>query len=222
MSSLPRTGLCALALERDGSAEDSRDLGSDLRASSPLHSGPTGGGPCVRDLVPTGLDRWHSFSGTSFAGVPAAQFWADFVLWESLLNERDYDSIIELGTFQGGFSLYLASQAEHRGMSFRTYDVHQPDKKIPGFVQIDIFAHAQEIGEHMRKHDPVIVLCDGGNKPRELKTFSRYVTPQSTLVVHDWGTEMLRSDVPDNVEMVHEDYCVELGSASRVFRVRDV
>lgn len=222
MSSLPRTGLCALALERDGSAEDSFDLGSDLRASGPLHSGPTGGGPCVRDLVPTGLDRWHSYKGVSFAGVITAQFWAEFVLWESLLNERDYDSIIELGTLDGGFSLYLASQAEHRGMSFRTYDVHPPARKIPGFVQIDIFAHAQEIGEHMRKHDPVIVLCDGGNKPRELRTFSRYVTASSTLVVHDWGTEMLRSDVPDNVEMVHEDFCVDLGSASRVFRVRDV
>ncbi len=64
------------------------------------------------------------------------------------------------------------------------------------------------------------MFCDGGNKPRELKTFSRYVTAESLLVVHDWGTEMLRSDVPDNVEMVNEQWCVELGSASRCFRVR--
>jgi len=153
--------------------------------------------------------------------VPVAQYWAEFVLWEGLLNERVYDYIIELGTMEGGFSLYLAAQAQFRGVGFRTYDVHVPKRQIPGFVQIDIFAGAEEIGEHMRRHDPVIAFCDGGNKPRELKTFSRYVTPESTLVVHDWGSEMLSSDIPDNVEMTHENWCLELGSASRVFKVKD-
>ena len=37
----------------------------------------------------------------------AAQYWVEFILWESLLNERDYNAIIELGTWEGGFSLYL-------------------------------------------------------------------------------------------------------------------
>jgi cephalosporin hydroxylase len=165
--------------------------------------------------------RWNSYGSVSFAGVPVCQYWAEFVLWEALLNEREYDTVVELGTFSGGFSLYLASQAEHRGIGFRTYDVRKPEREIPGFVQIDIYACQEEVGSHMRRHDPVIVFCDGGNKPRELKTFSRYVTGDSTLVVHDWGTEMLSTDVPDNVEMIHEGLCLELGSASRVFRVRD-
>jgi hypothetical protein len=150
--------------------------------------------------------------------VYVAQYWVEFILWESLLNERDYNAIIELGTWEGGFSLYLSSQAEHRNMFFRTYDIHKPARYVPGFVQIDIYAKAEEIGEHLRRMEPVIVLCDGGNKPRELKTFARYVTPASTLVVHDWGTEMLEKDVPPGVEMVHKDHCEELGSASRVFR----
>src|SRR5262245_31923884 len=127
--------------------------------------------------------------------------------------------VIELGTLDGGFSLYLATQAEQRGMLFRTYDVRKPDGDITGFVQLDIYGCAEAIGEHMRRHEPVIVLCDGGNKPRELKTCSRYVTAESTLVVHDWGSEIFPEDVPANVEMVHEAWCQELGSASRVFRV---
>ena len=104
-------------------------------------------------------------------------------------------------------------------MGFRTYDVKAPEHRVPGFVCVDIYALAGEVGEHLRRHDPVIVFCDGGNKPRELRTFSRYVTPESTLVVHDWEVEMLPSDVPDNVEMIHEDLCLDLGSACRVFRV---
>lgn len=219
VSSLPRGGLCSLALETDYRAEVGDDLRSDKRTSPPLLGSTSGGSTGVHDQLPTSVDRWHRFGGVSFGGVFCAQYWAEFVLWEALLNERPYDTLVELGTFDGGFSLYLAAQAHCRDMSFRTYDIHTPPRKIPGFVPIDIYAHAEEIGDHMRRHDPVIVLCDGGNKPRELKTFSRYVTEESTLVVHDWGTEFLSSDIPENVEMVHEDLCLELGSISRVFRV---
>lgn len=222
MPPLPASGLCPPALERDGRAETAGDLEGDLGAPWSLLGGSSGGGAGVRDYVPAGVDRWHRYGGVSFCGVPVAQFWAEFVLWESLLNERRYSGIVELGTLDGGFSLYLAAQASNRGMFFRTYDIHKPAREIPGFVQLDIYARQDEIGAHLRRHDPVIVLCDGGNKPRELRVFSRYVTETSTLVTHDWGTEMLRSDVPDNVEMIHEPWCQELGSASRVFRVRGV
>ena len=142
----------------------------------------------------------------SFGGVPAAQLVQDYFLWECLLNENpQVRGIVELGTWEGGFALYLAAQARCRGLSFRTYDVTAPAHEIPGFVQLDIFREAEQIGEYLRREGPVIVLCDGGNKPRELRTFSRYLTEEARLVVHDWGTEVLPSDVPDNVEMLHQD-----------------
>lgn len=172
-------------------------------------------------VLTSGVDRFRTIEGVTVCGIRAAQFWVDFILWESLLNERRYEQIVELGTFQGGFSLYLAFQAEQRDIGFRTYDVAAPERRIPGFVQLDIYAHAEAVGEHLRRHEPVIVFCDGGNKPRELKTFSTYLTPASTLVVHDWNQEIFETDVPDNVEMVHREWCEELGTMSRVFRVRD-
>ena len=220
VSSVLTSGVRPDSMERDSRAEAAGDLESDLGTPQSLLGGSNGSSTRVLDLVPTGLDRWHRYGGVSFCGIPVAQFWAEFCLWESLINERSYRGIVELGTLDGGFSLYLATQAAHRGMFFRTYDVRKPAWDVPGFVQIDIYASADEIGKHLRRHDPVIVFCDGGNKPRELKTFSRYVTPESLLVTHDWGTEVLRKDIPDNVEMVHEEWCVELGSASRCFRVR--
>lgn len=156
----------------------------------------------------------------SFGGVPAAQLVTDFYLWECLLNENpQLRGIVELGTWQGGFALYLASQARFRDLSFRTYDVTTPDHEIPGFVQLDIFREAEQVGRYLRRRDPVVVFCDGGNKPRELRTFSKFLSPESRLVVHDWGTEVLPTDVPDNVEMLHEDLYERYGSMSRVFRV---
>ena len=159
--------------------------------------------------------RWMSFGGT-----PAAQVPQDYLLWEVLLNEHPHlRGIVELGTWKGGFSDYLYCQAEKRGLFFRTYDVASPGRTVPGFVQLDIFAEADAIGGHLHRHDPVILLCDGGNKPRELKTFSRYLSPQSVIVVHDWNQEIVASDVPENVQMVYGEFCEEIESMSRCFQV---
>jgi hypothetical protein len=65
-----------------------------------------------------------------------------------------------------------------------------------------------------------VLLCDGGNKPRELRTFSHYLGPESLIVVHDWGCEIDEQDVPVTLEEVYGEFCDELGSLSRVFRVR--
>ena len=156
----------------------------------------------------------------SFGGVPAAQCVQDYYLWEWILNDNpQLRGIVELGTWEGGFSLYLAAQAGCRGLSFRTYDVTAPAREIPGFVQLDIFHKADEIGEYLRREGPVALLCDGGNKARELKTFSRYVTPEGIMVVHDWGTEIQPEEVPDGLTMAYEDTFERYGSMSRVFRV---
>lgn len=171
-------------------------------------------------------DRLHTCRTTSFAGVACAQYFVDFYVWEAVLNERTgadtkgfpaLRAIVELGTFKGGFSLYLATQANERGLLFRTYDVAKPDRAIPGFVQLDIFAKAEAIGAHLVRSAPVILLCDGGNKPRELRTFSRYLDHRSILAVHDWGSEIDETDVPDDLTMIYGDFCEELGSITRFF-----
>ena len=177
--------------------------------------------PTARVEITRG-DRFHTFSGVSFGGVTCSQYWADFYLWEVLLNERPKaNAIVELGTWEGGFSLYLAAQADVRGLFFRTYDVIAPERRIPGFVQLDIFAEAEAIGQFLTRYEPLLLLCDGGNKPRELQTFSRSLSPESLIVTHDWGTEIFVDDVPDNVHPIFEDFCEEIGSCSRVFQVND-
>lgn len=174
-------------------------------------------------LAPSEDSQLHSFTGTSFAGVPMAQQWVDLVIWEGILNDNPTASgIVEIGTFKGGFSLYLAAQAQARGMFFRTYDVLPPEVDVPGFVRLDVFAHADAVGEHLRRYDPLVLFCDGGNKARELRTFSRFLSHQSVILVHDWKTEFLPDHVPDNVEFVYEPWLIDLGSPSRAFRVKRV
>lgn len=207
-----------VALEPDCATEDGSDQSGHRGAQGDVLGSPAGSGSRLPHRVPEGVaPQWLSFGGIAAAQVPQ-----DYILWEVLLNENPHlEGIVELGTWNGGFAHFLNAQAAARGMHFRTFDVIAPEREIPCFEQLDIFRYAERVGELLQEWDPVVVLCDGGNKPRELKTFSRFLSPQSILVVHDWGSEMFPEDVPENVEMIYGDYCERLESRSRVFKVRD-
>ena len=168
------------------------------------------------------MDRLTTIGGVSVGGVRAAQSWVDLILWEVVLNDNpDLDAIFEIGTWKGGFSWWLDMQARARNIFFETYDAVIPDPAPPGFRRIDVFAEHRSLGRRFRDWEPCVVLCDGGNKPRELRTFAdELVDEGSLLFVHDWGTEMMPEDVPDTVEEIYGDLCDELGSSSRVFRLR--
>lgn len=164
-------------------------------------------------------DLLHDFAATSFGGVTCAQFWIDFILWENLLNDQSQvKAIIEIGTWQGGFSWFLWAQAQVRGLEFQTYDVIQPDREPPGFVRLDVWADPDELRDSLPEWGPIVLFCDGGNKPRELATFPQYCAPGSIFVVHDWGTETLPRDVPEGLVEMYGDWCDTVGSITRVFR----
>lgn len=166
------------------------------------------------------VDHFHSFAATSFGGIPCAQWWCDLLLWEALLNENpQVKAIVEIGTWQGGFSWFLWAQTQARGLEFQTYDAQDPDREPPGFIRLDVWREVDELRDSLPEWGPIVLFCDGGNKPRELKTFPPFCAPGSVFVVHDWGTETLQKDVPDFLEEVYGEYCDSIGSASRVFKM---
>lgn len=164
----------------------------------------------------------NSFKHVSFGGIPMAQYLADFLLWEALLNENpQLQGIVELGTWEGGFSWVLWAQTQARGLEFLTVDVKRPDREPPNFEQIDIYRFSGELAQRFKAMGPIALFCDGGNKPRELRTFPPDLAEGSVVVVHDWGSETLPKDVPDFLEEMYGEYCDRIGSASRVFKMRD-
>lgn len=148
-----------------------------------------------------------------------AQYFVDLYLWEALLNSNpQLRGIVEIGTWHGGMSRYLYAQAEARGLFFATFDSMVPESPPPCFEKTDVFRYPFKVVEAAGE-DPVALFCDGGNKPRELKTFAPLMPEGSIIIVHDWGKETLASDVPVYVEEIYGDFCDEIGSASRVFRM---
>lgn len=138
---------------------------------------------------------------TTMFGRPILQTWEDIELWEIILNEwgSRLNWILELGTWQGGFSFYLYAQACARGIEFTTLDVNRPEKFVAGFVKWDILNHLPEFVAEMYREKPGVIFCDNGNKPEEIKICVDWAHKESLFAVHDWGTEFLPKDIPDSL-----------------------
>lgn len=133
-------------------------------------------------------------------GRPVAQYWEDVELWEKVLNDWHgrLNWILELGTWQGGFSFYLFAQASARGMEFTTLDNSKPDKFVAGFVTWDVMNDLPEFVAETYMRSPGVVFCDNGDKPREIELYKDRVHSESLFAVHDWGTEFQPKDIPES------------------------
>ena len=161
-------------------------------------------------------DACHRLN-SSYCGIMAQQTWADFLLWEVVLNEHpEVGKIIELGTGAGGFALFLAHQARARGLAFRTYDCESPECEIPGFVLLDYVRATQRVAREFTRK-PVILHSDGGDKIRDFELFSPQLKPGSLIVCHDWDYVFEPADYRFELQPIHDDLRHELGSMSRVF-----
>ena len=152
---------------------------------------------------------------TSFLGTRTTQRWVDFLVWEKLLNKyEEMQTIIELGTGRGAFSLYLLLQALQREMMFYTFDrrsVHEATKKhVAVSLQLTYHCYCEDVfGEGLQtiknlldepSMHPLILFCDNGDKPREFRTFAPLLSPGDIIGVHDWTEEFGPEDA---VSMEH-------------------
>lgn len=169
----------------------------------------------------------------TFLGVRAAQAWSDFYNWERFLNAHPVGAIVELGTWAGGFSLFLLLQCIQRGAKFATFDTAPcpawptPVSKLLGLEGVsyteDIFAGG---GHHVRRllaqlPGPVLLFCDNGNKPREFQHFVPMLQPGDFAAVHDWGTEFNQPDVDPVAGLVEPVWVAEseaVGTVTRWYR----
>lgn len=102
--------------------------------------------------------------------------------------------IIEFGTGAGGLSIFIGIWAKINGANFRTYD--SSDQRYYGelfnalkieYICYDIFHHVDEIFSHIQQPGVTLVLCDNGDKHRELQTFSQGLKIGDFIMMHDYA-----------------------------------
>lgn len=191
----------------------------------------------ARDVMSDTGDCQHP----TFLGVRMGQWWQDLQIWEWFLNEHPgIGEIIEIGTWEGGFATYLNLQCLARGMRFRSFDI-QPfwcGMRNNLFLwsllgsRVEIGNAWYDAGKQIRKcfetenRAPILLFCDGGNKPKEFKLFAPSLRNGDFLAVHDWcvkpdAGEFHPSDVDEAlVETVYKDICDRHDSHTRFFQKR--
>lgn len=177
----------------------------------------------------------RDYTNTYFCGVQAVQWYVDFLVWERMLNNHDDASrIIELGTEDGGLSLFLCLQAVQRGMDFYTFDnrVYSDGKPesfdLPlgrlldlesRFYNANVFEEGCKLIEELIiESGTTILCCDNGDKPREFATFAPILKSGDLITVHDWNLEIKEEHIDyDIVDPVMDELLTRMGTLTRAF-----
>ncbi len=132
----------------------------------------------------------------------AAQHPLDIADWTEFFLDHKINSMIELGTGSGAFSLWLRKHVPN----FLTFDNAQPYHDIPEFKLLDIFANIEEIGETMESMPrPFLLYCDNGDKAREVRELHKWLYSGDYLATHDFQIEIHPEDIPINFTLLRNN-----------------
>jgi len=180
----------------------------------------------ISDIVEPSVKR---FLGRSVAQAPMA-----FLIFPKFLEKEKFDSIIEIGSGSGTFSLFLAFCCHMRQVEFLTIDkqsiAEETRKSIElfggKFYQSDVYVDEcmKLIRGIFQSKKRVLLLCDGAIKKRCINTFSEYLKIGDIIMGHDYfetpqkfkeqkywtSCELLDSDIKNsctkyNLEKIYED-----------------
>lgn len=105
---------------------------------------------------------------------------------------KQFDTIIEIGTYNGGLTSWLFDNKNENSMVV-SYDI---DGTINHTKRTDIDFRVEDCFEEKSLNDIIsyikrpgktLVVCDGGDKPKEFNTFSKYLKSGDVIIAHDYA-----------------------------------
>ena len=129
-------------------------------------------------------------------GMPMSQNRLAVPTWSYAMEVLPPARIVELGTMNGGFTIALGLHAFHIGAKVTSYERSMAPSEhfaaLGKFLginfrdQVDIWACEAEIAALIAQPGITYMLCDGGDKPRELATFAKYLKLGDVIASHDY------------------------------------
>ena len=136
-----------------------------------------------------------------------------FEVFERFFELEKFDTVIEIGTGYGGLSMFLHMQSKIHNFEFVTYDIDL-NNRVQNLIELhdgdlpfdfrceDCFAEKtiSDIEEMLSKNK-VLLLCDGGEKAKEINTFANYLQPGSFIMGHDYSPneDFFNENIKDKV-----------------------
>lgn len=135
-------------------------------------------------------------------GFPMCQNRLAVPTWSYAMELHPPKRIVELGTYNGGFTCAIGVHAYRIGTKITSYErARAPDEnfaalgKFLGITfrdQVDMWACEGEISKLIAQPGLTYVLCDGGDKQRELATFAKYLKPGDVIASHDYHSKTIK------------------------------
>lgn len=159
-------------------------------------------------------------SAPRIEGFQAEQSKAGLKAIRKILDENpDILRIVELGTGHGGMSLHLGSFICGRGGNVLTIDrVRIMDggydswakfgpKYHVNFIERDVFNPSTVIEvSNFIQHYRAMILCDNGDKKREVELYAKILKKGDLLLAHDHPGEWYVEDLSEETLSILEPY----------------
>ena len=136
--------------------------------------------------------HWEQGGISSILGLPVSQNAWTIAMFSNLLTDIPPYRIIELGTGNGGLSILLSLRVPPRHVhtydlsDFRSGRVVDSHRKLGiQFHQEDIWTNEPSIADLISQDGRTWLLCDGGDKTREVETFAQYLKKGDVIGAHD-------------------------------------
>jgi hypothetical protein len=104
----------------------------------------------------------------------------------------EFDNIIEIGTYNGGLTSWLYDNKNSNAMVV-SYDIdgtiNHTNRTDIDFRIEDCFEEKSfnDIVSYIQRPGKTLVVCDGGDKPKEFNTFSEYLKSGDVIIAHDYA-----------------------------------
>lgn len=145
-------------------------------------------------------------------------------VWSYAMEQYCPQRIVELGSYNGGFTIALAFSGWTEGVSVYSFDLMEAPKEewrdIAKFLGIafykgDIWDMPMRaiIQKLIESPGITFLLCDGGNKKEEFRTFAPFLKPGDVIAAHDFQSSWWESTVevhPSDTEPVALDNALVL------------
>lgn len=142
---------------------------------------------------------WHQTGGVWPMGVSCSLTWYDLGAITHVIQAYGIKSVIEIGIEHGGLAAFLLSYGRATGLAYYGIDITL--SPLHPIVRADGKGAIEErdawsaetiasVGRWLAAHPaPALIICDGGNKPRELTLYAPLLRAGDVLLGHDYHNE---------------------------------
>jgi len=144
------------------------------------------------------IESNRSAFGFNFNGIKVQQRKEIFDIFPPFFKEEKFEKVLEIGTFNGGFSSYLWELSQEHNFEFKTYDIEERLQSVRthygdipfNFTQTDVWQGSgmeEIINQISESNKKCLVLIDGGAKNKEFNLYAPYLKVNDIIMTHDYA-----------------------------------